>query len=353
LARNHRNAPPPRGGERQTQPKRSWTKWTPLPIGVGFAYVAYQKFGYVIEREEGKMGVVRETKPFKDWQVSVYTHLPLRLESRLWGWLAQIQLPVFLRAPLIGLFSRTFGCDLSEATESDLSKYKSINEFFRRSVKPELRPLANDCLISPSDGVVQVCGPLINDKIEQVKGISYTLAAFVGEDLANQLKNRPKKSPGDQLFYCIIYLSPADCHQFYSPVEWKIDLRRHISGYLLGVNGKVVAKVPHLFSINERVLLTGEWQHGFFSMTPVGATHVGSIKLECERDLKTNSFLKRVGDVDDKRYESLVKKHRGDIVGEFNMGSSVVLIFEAPKEFEFIRKPGDKLKYGMTLGKLK
>jgi len=200
--------------------------------------------------------------------------------------------------------------------------------------------------------VCQVCGQLVNDRIEQVKGISYTLAAFVGEDLANQLKNRPRKSADDRLYYCIIYLSPADCHQFYSPVEWKVDLRRHFSGYLLGVNKKVVSKVPHLFSINERVLLSGEWKHGFFSMTPVGATHVGSIKLECEQDLKTNSFVKRIGDVDDRHYESIVQKHRGDIVGEFNMGSSVVLIFEAPKEFAFVAKPGDRLKYGQTLGKI-
>lgn len=341
-----------RGQEAKQQKRKSWTKWTPLPIAVGFAYVAYQQYGHVREREEGKLGVVREIKPFKQWQVSVYTSLPLRLESRIWGWLASIELPVFLREPLLGLFARKFGCDLSEACESDLRKYVSMNEFFRRSVKPELRPLSNDCMVSPSDGVMQVCGRLVNDKIEQVKGISYTLAAFVGEDLANRLRNRPRRSPNDELYYCIIYLSPADCHQFYSPVEWKIDSRRHVTGYLLGVNKKVVSKVPHLFSINERVLLTGEWEHGFFSMTPVGATHVGSIKLECEDTLKTNAFAKRIGDVDDKRYESAVAKKRGDIVGEFNMGSSVVLIFEAPKDFKFAVKVGDRLKYGQTLGKI-
>ena len=338
-------------GQRTERP-RTWKKWTPLPVGVGFAYIAYQQYGHVREREENKLGVIRETKPFKPWQVKMYTSLPLRLESRIWGWLSKIELPVFLRAPLIGLFARTFGCDLSEATEEDLAKYRSLNDFFRRSVKPELRPLGNGLLVSPADGVVQVCGQLSNDRIEQVKGYSYTLAAFVGEDLAKHLNNRPKKSPDGQLYYCVIYLSPADCHQFYSPAQWNIDLRRHITGYLLGVNKKVVTKVPHLFSINERVLLTGEWEHGFFSMTPVGATHVGSIILECEKTFKTNSFIKRIGEIDDKRYETGVIKQRGDLVGEFNMGSSVVLIFEAPKNFEFITKPGDKLKHGQNMGRL-
>jgi len=329
-----------------------WKKWTPLPVAVGFAYIAYQQYGHVKEREEGKLGVIREPKPFKPWQVSLYTSLPLRLESRIWGWLSRLELPVFLRAPLIGLFARTYGCDLSEAVEEDLAKYHSMNEFFRRTVKPELRPLAKDCMVSPSDGVMQVCGRLSNERIEQVKGYNYSLAAFVGEDLANKLRNRPKTSPDDQLYYCVIYLSPADCHRFYSPVQWNIDHRRHVTGYLLGVNKKVVTKVPHLFSINERVLLCGEWEHGFFSMTPVGATHVGSIILDCEENLRTNKPWKRIGSVDDKHYESAVKKHPGDFVGEFNMGSSVVLIFDAPKSFEFMTKPGDKLKYGQSLGQM-
>jgi len=343
-----------RGSHRQDRNQGSvkWKRWTPLPVGVGFAYIAYQQYGHVREREEIKLGVVRETKPLKPWQVSIYLSLPLRLESRIWGWLSRLELPMFLRAPLIGLFARTFNCDLSEAIEDDLTKYRSVNEFFRRSVKPELRPLAKDCLVSPADGVVQVCGRLANDRIEQVKGYSYTLAAFVGEDLAKQLRNRRKKSPDSQLYYCVVYLSPADCHQFYSPVQWTIDHRRHISGYLLGVNKKVVSKVPHLFSINERVLLAGEWKYGFFSMTPVGATHVGSIMLDCEQTLKTNCPRKCVGDIDDKRYESAVTKDRGDLVGEFNLGSSVVLIFEAPRNFEFATKPGDKLKYGQSLGRV-
>jgi len=328
-----------------------WKKWTPLPVGVGLAYIAYQQYGHIVQREESKLGVVREPKPFKQWQVSVYTSLPLRLESRIWGYIARLHLPVFLRAPVIGFFARAVGCDLSEAEQEDLTKYVSLNEFFRRGVKPELRPVASDCLVSPSDGVVQACGRMVNDRIEQVKGISYTLAAFVGEDLVKQLKSH-RKSPDNQLYYCVVYLSPADCHKFYSPTQWKIDLRRHISGYLLGVNKKVVSRVPHLFTINERVLLTGEWEHGFFSMTPVGATHVGSIKLDCEDSLKTNSFFKRIGQVDDRRYESAVMKNHGDFVGEFNMGSSVVLIFEAPKSFKFEKKAGDKLKYGQTLGTL-
>ena len=36
------------------------------------------------------------------------------------------------------------------------------------------------------------------------------------------------------------------------------------------------------------VMRTGEWEHGFFSLVAVGATNVGSIKINFDSDLETN-----------------------------------------------------------------
>ena len=41
---------------------------------------------------------------------------------------------------------------------------------------------------------------------------------------------------------------------------------------------------------------------------------------------------------------------RGQKLGTFQMGSSIVLIFEAPQEFDFCVEPGNKVKYGQPLG---
>ncbi len=41
---------------------------------------------------------------------------------------------------------------------------------------------------------------------------------------------------------------------------------------------------------------------------------------------------------------------RGDPVGEFNLGSSIVLIFEAPEGFSFGVAPGDRVLFGSALG---
>jgi len=44
------------------------------------------------------------------------------------------------------------------------------------------------------------------------------------------------------------------------------------------------------------------------------------------------------------------KLEKGDHMGFFNLGSSVVIIFEAPREFEFDVKPGDRIRCGEPLG---
>ena len=46
-------------------------RWVPIPVGVGFAYIGYQQFGHVVEREERKIrnATSVEEVAAKDWQV--------------------------------------------------------------------------------------------------------------------------------------------------------------------------------------------------------------------------------------------------------------------------------------------
>ena len=80
--------------------------------------------------------------------MSMYKMLPLRTVSRIWGWINSIELPVIMRSPILRSYVRAFGCNLDEADIDDLRQYRNLNEFFRRSLKPGLRP------IDTSNGIV-------------------------------------------------------------------------------------------------------------------------------------------------------------------------------------------------------
>ena len=51
----------------------------------------------------------------------------------------------------------------------------------------------------------------------------------------------------------------------------------------MSVNPGMARWIKELFCHNERVVLTGDWKHGFFSLTAVGATNVGSIRIYFDR----------------------------------------------------------------------
>lgn len=50
-------------------------------------------------------------------------------------------------------------------------------------------------------------------------------------------------------------------------------------GELLSVSPNMARWIQGVFNFNERALYIGKWRYGFFSMTAVGATLVGSINV--------------------------------------------------------------------------
>ncbi|XP_056289196.1 phosphatidylserine decarboxylase proenzyme, mitochondrial [Pseudoliparis swirei] len=162
------------------------------------------------------------------------------------------------------------------------------------------------------------------------------------------------------------HLSPS--HLSLSPVSPHLSLSSSL-GSLLSVNPGVARLVKELFCLNERVALTGQWQHGFFSLTAVGATNVGSIRVYFDQELQTNAPRYSKGSFHDHSYvdgQSLkadgkggvasegegVVLQKGAAVGEFNLGSTIVLLFEAPKDFSFSLQPGQRIRVGEGLGSL-
>lgn len=272
----------------------------------------------------------------------MYRLLPVNSMTRLAGSLAAVEIPEALRKPIYGLYATLFGCRMDEAAAA-YKDYSSFNNFFTRELKKEARIIDSVAdLVSPADGKVMAIGrievPFARDPSdgtalafpEAIKGVSYPLKQLVTPSIFSQLT----ASADRPLHYCTIYLSPGDYHRFHSPANWTKRLKtERIHGEVLSVAPFMMRWAKKLLCLNERTVLFGSWRHGAMAMIPVGATNVSSIKLAPE--VEDNQFL---------------KMQKGDLVGMFEMGSTVVLLFHAPKNFEWAPQVGDHIQMGQALG---
>ena len=396
--------------------------------------------------------------------------LPLKAISRVWGKFNEIDIPYYLRVPGFKLYGWIFGVNFGEVAEPDLRTYPNLAAFFYRQLKPGVRPLDPDpnAILSPADAKVLQFGAIESGEVEQVKGMTYTLDALLGQTApstpsapvtadpmqqiqgaskdrvyalpqsapkdspeaeairddeefanvngisytlpnlfsgtANQSKRPTDASTGSssksekevaddfasaatpwwnpfgattttphRLYYIVVYLAPGDYHRFHSPVSWICSARRHFAGELYSVSPYVQRTLPGLFTLNERVVLLGRWKYGFFSYTPVGATNVGSIKINFDKELRTNSLTT---DTEADRQAATAAERgepysgfseaiyssasavlgghalrKGEEMGGFQLGSSIVLVFEAPANgsFRWAVKGGEKVKVGQAL----
>lgn len=104
-----------------------------------------------------------------------------------------------------------------------------------------------------------------------------------------------------------------------------------------------------MFTINERVAYFGEWKYGILNYVAVGAFNVGSIEVNSDKELKTNKHKFENNEImyDEIRLEGSFKK--GVEFGRFNTGSTIVMIFEAPKNLEFAVKRDDRVMLGQNI----
>jgi len=238
------------------------------------------------------------------------TVLAGRLASARAGWLT---------TSLIRWFVQQYAVDMTQAAEPDIAEYRTFNDFFTRSLKPGARPLAEAGLVCPVDGAVSQCGAIDGDRIFQAKGHSYSTAALVGGDaaLAAQFTDGS---------FATVYLSPKDYHRIHMPCSGRLRRMLHIPGDLFSVNPATARSLPGLFARNERVVCLFDGERGPFVLVLVGATIVGSMATVWHGAVNPP----RPGTVREWDYaERNITLAKGDEMGRFLLGSTVVLLFPA------------------------
>jgi len=279
---------------------------------------------------------------------------PFRLTSRLVGRFSDITIPIKLRKYVFGLYVKSYQVNMQEACIQDFNKYKSLGQFFRRQIQTKYRPICQFAdITSPCDGTVVYHGSIQDGYVRQVKGMCFSLKELLGcnqEGISDvEYSQQLLSNVDNELRVCVIYLAPGDYHRFHSPADCCFTSRNHVAGELISVRPNLLAWLPQLFVVNERVALTGKYQkEQFLAVVAVGATNVGSVRVYHDEKLRTNLFKDRVGSNSIVKYDQVVVG-KGDSLGEFRFGSTIIVVYESPKSNIMMSKVGSKVEYGQAV----
>ena len=272
--------------------------------------------------------------------------LPTHALSRVVHWATRVETPWFKNL-LISRFMAGFKIRLDEYLIQNPRSFRSFNEFFTRALIDGLRPLPEDPSIAacPVDGKLYQAGAIEAGRIFQAKGQSFDVVSLLGGSA-----ERAAPFMGGQ--FATIYLAPSNYHRIHMPMNGRVYKQVYVPGRLFSVNPATARAMPELFARNERVAVIFETEIGPMAMVLVGALFVGSIETVWSgeitpphrRGIDVQSFA------DD---EQAIRLQRGEEMGRFNMGSTVILL-TGPGVMEWSHKirPGDAVKMGQPLGQM-
>jgi len=271
--------------------------------------------------------------------------LPQHKLSKLIHRLSRIEFKPF-KNMLINTFIRIYNVDMRIAEYQNSNDYDSFNSFFTRKLKKNTRKweINNHLVLSPVDGQISQIGNINNHRLIQAKRKKYNLEQLLGNDknLAHEFKNGS---------FATLYLSPRDYHRIHMPVTGRLIKSIYIPGDLFPVNNSSVNNIDKLFSRNERFVSIFITDIGLMAQIMVGAIFVGSMETVWSGEIIPNKKGEKI--INDYK-ENNIKLVQGDEFGHFNMGSTVILLFQKNK----IAWLSDKIKNvsinsGQSLGNIK
>ncbi len=244
---------------------------------------------------------------------------------------------------LIERFVSLFDVDVDEVKRVVPDEFATFNDFFIRELARGARPIddSDDAIISPVDGTLSVAARIDHDSIFQAKGINYSLS----ELLATDLDAATAYIDGN---FATIYLAPYNYHRIHSPMDAELVAARFVPGDLFSVNQATVSRVKGLFHRNERLVMHFKTDNGPMAVVFVGALNVGSISTPWSGEIRAqkNGVIEAL---DISTHPTAIKK--GDLLGWFNMGSTVVVLFpEGSCEWDDDLRAGTTLRVGEAMG---
>lgn len=280
-------------------------------------------------------------------KIALHYLLPQLAITRAAGWLAEQKWGIVTHF-IIKLFAKQYKVDLSEAAKTEPSNYATFNEFFIRELKAGARPINNElntvCL--PADGKVSESGEISDDRLLQAKGHHFTLAALLAhdEEMATKFKNGT---------FITTYLSPSDYHRVHMPCDATLRKMIYVPGELYSVNPFLAEHVPNLFARNERVICEFDTTFGPMIQILIGATITASISTVWAGIINPPRTDEVVIWNYDTEGEKAIRLQKGEEMGAFRLGSTVINLFPKGKiNLNPALIAGTKTRMGEELGRI-
>ena len=262
--------------------------------------------------------------------------LPKHFLTRLLGKLAYSKID-WLKNALIRLACKHYGIRLDEAEWQRPKDYPHFNAFFTRALQPNARPIdpKPHSIVSPADGKVSEYGTIRAGALLQAKNRFYSLTDFVGDQaLSAKFENGQ---------FLTVYLSPKDYHRVHMPMDGTLVRSYYLPGALFAVNQQTTQSIPRVFARNERLVAHFHHANGDFLVVFVGALFVAGIETQWEQ---STSLLRP--HLDTFTPQSPVHFAKGDEIGRFHFGSTIVLITQ--KDHAQWHDTLDAIKMGQSIG---
>jgi phosphatidylserine decarboxylase len=247
---------------------------------------------------------------------------------------------------IIQMIINRYKVDMTIAEQADANAYGNFNEFFTRSIKASERPVDSDPLsiVSPVDGSISQIGNIDKEVLLQAKAKHFSLRAL----LANDMDAVDHFTNGS---FSTLYLSPRDYHRIHIPLDARLVKMTYVPGDLFSVNESTNRAVDQLYARNERLICLFESPLGLMATILVGAIFVGGMETVWEGEI-TPALSRELRHWHyDSRANVKLDYLKGEEIARFNMGSTVILLFEQNRmNWSETLHAGDKVQMGKKIG---
>lgn len=243
-------------------------------------------------------------------------------------------------------FVKAYKVDVDELSAPVPDGFASFNDFFTRELAAGARNVdqSANTIVSPVDGAVSAAGTIEQEMLIQAKGMRYSLEDLLATDL-------PEARAFHDGRFATIYLAPFNYHRIHAPLAGTLRAVRYVPGDLFSVNAVTAKFVPRLFSRNERLVCHFVTDAGPFVLIFVGAMNVGSISTPWTGEIRPRKSGVVVDyNLSNSALSTSVAK--GDLLGWFNMGSTVIMLMpNGHGEWSETLVTGATVKMGEVIGR--